>query len=104
MTLLHWLSYLGGVAAFLFVTLSLGECRRLARGTSAIMHLEAHIVPPFTFTSEWSIMAGGIDRRALQDGQDGRPPDSLRAFSTVVCLPPKLSAFADLVLYHPGFP
>jgi uncharacterized membrane protein YdcZ (DUF606 family) len=45
MTLLHWLSYLGGVAAFLFVTLSLGECRRLARGTSAIMHLGAHIVP-----------------------------------------------------------
>lgn len=34
MTLLHYLSYAGAIATFLFVTLSLGESPRHASGTS----------------------------------------------------------------------
>jgi hypothetical protein len=83
MTLLHLLSYVGSVVAFLFVTLSLGEYNRasseqpeqtqvteILRRYSILLRSELY--------SERLAMAGRADRRTLEDGESDRDADRLR--------------------------
>jgi hypothetical protein len=85
MTLLHLLSYVGSVVAFLFVTLSLGEYNRASseqpEQTQVTEILKRYsILLRSELYSERSIMAGRADRRTLEDGESDRDAYRLREF------------------------